>query len=202
MDRLARVFGAIRRLMRNSFSPRECEADRPASFAELAAASAFLDFGGMPSGDWLHAWEASVESDRRLGNKEIPPATVVPHGAPGNRHIGESFEREKAALDPCRPRHAARDLTDRGVFPFHSRDGEPMLLINELNGCSHTRADSELGVLDLAMCIAAFGLVAGVLVFARPTSPTSPKTNTTTTEAAGTTPPQIGTTLSRLSGQR
>jgi hypothetical protein len=64
------------------------------------------------------------------------------------------------------------------------------------------RADSEFGVLDLAMCIAAFGLVAGVLVFAHPASPTNLKRNTTPTEATATSPSQIGTTLSRVSAPR
>jgi hypothetical protein len=32
-----------------------CEPERPMSFAEIAAASAFLDFGGVPDGPWPHA---------------------------------------------------------------------------------------------------------------------------------------------------
>jgi hypothetical protein len=204
MSQLAPAFSAIRRLIHGRSSPRECEPDRPVSFAELAAASAFLDFGGMPSGDWLHAWEASIESDRRLTDDERPPATAVPTGRPGNKRIDESLDGEKTVFHPRPSQHAACDLTGRGAFPFRSQDGAPMLLVDRLSGYLHMRADGESRTPDLAMCVAAFGFIAGVLVFAHPTLPTSRAASATTVEPAiaATTSTQIGTALSQLAAPR
>jgi hypothetical protein len=95
MSRLARIFGAIRHPRRARPSPRDCGTDRPVSSAELVAASAFLDFGGMPSGDWLHAWEASLERDCRLKSEELALVMVMPQRTAGNKNIGEGFDREK-----------------------------------------------------------------------------------------------------------
>jgi hypothetical protein len=33
----------------------EREPEQPVSFAEIVAASSFLDFGGLPAGRWIHA---------------------------------------------------------------------------------------------------------------------------------------------------
>jgi hypothetical protein len=202
MSRLVRVFSAIRHLARTRSSPRECQIDRPASFAEIVAASAFLDFGGMPSGDWLHAWEASVEPDRRLTNEERLPETVAPRGTPGNKYIDQSSEREKTIPDPCRPQHASCDFTGRAASLFRGRDGAPMLLIDKVTGASRMRPVSEPAALDLAMCVAAFGFVAGLLMFAHPALPTNRTANATAAEDAAAGSTQNATALSRLAAPR
>jgi hypothetical protein len=49
----------------------------------------------MPSGDWLHAWEASLERDCRLKSEELALVMVMPQRTAGNKNIGEGFDREK-----------------------------------------------------------------------------------------------------------
>jgi hypothetical protein len=73
-----------------------------------------------------------------------------------------------------------------------------MLLIDELNGHFCMRRDSRFGVVDLAMCVASFSFIVGMLVPAHPASSTIRPANATT--AAATT--AIGTTLSRLAAPR
>jgi hypothetical protein len=116
MTQLARVFSTQRQRTRARSSPRECEPVRPASFAEIVAASAFLDFGGIPSGDCRPAWEASIESDRRLRNEELLSAKVGPRDAPVNKYIDESLDREKTIFDPHRPQHLR--FYPSGRFPL------------------------------------------------------------------------------------
>jgi hypothetical protein len=48
-----------------------------------------------------------------------------------------------------------------------------MLLIYKITGISSMRVDNESRALHLAMCAAAFGFVAGLLVFAHPGSLTA-----------------------------
>jgi hypothetical protein len=98
MIRLARVLGAMRHMVRICRPPRECATDRPASFAEVVAASAFLDFGGMPTGDWLHAWEASSARDCRLNNEEPRSDMPMSRRTTGNKGIGVALDVEKASL--------------------------------------------------------------------------------------------------------
>jgi hypothetical protein len=64
--------------------------------------------------------------------------------------------------------------------------------------------DREPGALDLAMCIAAFGFIAGVLVFAHPALMTIRTANAPTAKAAAavTAAKPIGTTLSGLAAPR
>jgi hypothetical protein len=118
MSRLARIFSAVRHLRRARPSPRDCGTDRPVSSAELVAASAFLDFGGMPSGDWLHAWEASLERDCRLKSEELSLVMVTPRRTVGNKNIDEGLAREKTTFDPGRAEHAACYLTGDDAFPL------------------------------------------------------------------------------------
>ncbi len=51
MGQIAQILG----VMRHPTQAGACEPERPVSFAEITAASAFLDFGGVPDGPWLHA---------------------------------------------------------------------------------------------------------------------------------------------------
>jgi hypothetical protein len=199
MSRLASLCSAIQHLAQTHSPPRERDADRPASFAEIVAASAFLDFGGMPSGDWLHAWEASIERDRRPEDEKLAAAADA-RQQPENKRIGESFEKEIIVFGPHRPEDAAYDFIGRAAFPFRNRDGAPMLLIDKLNGPSAMRLDIEFRALDLAMCVAAFGFIAGMLALAHPALPTSDTANAAATQAAAaviaSTP--TGTPLTRL----
>jgi hypothetical protein len=200
MSRLAYVLGAIGNMVRARPTPRECEIDRPASFAEIVAASAFLDFGGMPSGDWLHAWEASVDADRRPKGEDLPAANVLPPRALGNKCIGKGGHQEKTVFHPRRPKHAASEFAGHEAFPFRSPARAPMLLADKLDGHFHMRIGSESGALELAMCVAVFGFIAGLIAFAHPALPTSSTWNATTTPATGTAP--IETTLTRLGPTR
>jgi hypothetical protein len=202
MNRLAYVLGAIGRMVRTRPTPRECEIDRPASFAEIVAASAFLDFGGMPSGDWLHAWEASVDADRRPKDEDLPAANVLPQRALGNKCVGKGPHQEKTVFHPRRPKHAASEFAGPGAFPFRSPARAPMLLVDKLDGHIHMRIGSESGALELAMCVAVFGFIAGLIAFAHPTFPTSGTPNATSTPAAVTAPMPIETTLTRLGTAR
>jgi hypothetical protein len=200
MSRLAYVLGAIGNMVRARPTPRECEIDRPASFAEIVAASAFLDFGGMPSGDWLHAWEASVDADRRPKGEDLPAANVLPPRALGNKCIGKGGHQEKTVFHPRRPKHAASEFAGHEAFPFRSPAPAPMLLADKLDGHFHMRIGSESGALELTMCVAVFGFIAGLIAFAHPALPTSSTWNATTTPATGTAP--IETTLTRLGPTR
>jgi hypothetical protein len=202
MSRLASLCSAMQHLVHTRSSPRARDADRPASFAEIVAASAFLDFGGMPSGDWLHAWEASIERDRRPEDEKLAPAADAPQLLE-NKRIGESFEKEIIVFGPLRPKHAAYDFIGHAAFPFRNRDGASMLLIDKLDGPSCMRRGVEFRALDLAMCVAAFGFIAGVLALAHPALPTSHTANAAATQAAAaviaSTP--TGTPLTRLGAQ-
>jgi hypothetical protein len=200
MSRLAYVLGAIGHMVRARPTPRECEIDRPASFAEIVAASAFLDFGGTPSGDWLHAWEASVDADRRPKNEDLPAANVLPQRALGNKCIGKGSHQEKSAFHPRFRKHAACEFTGHDAFPFRSPARAPMLLVDKLDGHFHMRIGSESGALGLAMCVAVFGFITGMIAFAHPALPTSGTSNATSTPAAVTAP--IETTLTRLGPTR
>jgi hypothetical protein len=202
MSRLARVLRIIWHPAHTRWSPRACETDRPASFAEIVAASAFLDFGGMPSGDWLHAWEASVEPDRRLKDEDIPAANVPPSPSLGNKCIGRGRLEEKTAFNRLRSQHAECDFTDDRSLLFRSRDAAPMLLFDELNGHPHMRL--KLAAVDLAMCVAAFAFVVGTLVFAHPTSPAGHTLSAINAEAraASMELKPTETTLSGLAGGR
>jgi hypothetical protein len=196
MSRLTYVFGAIGHMMRTRPTPREGEIDRPASFAEIVAASAFLDFGGMPSGDWLHAWEASVNADRRSKNEDLPAANVLPPRALGNKSIGKGAHQKKTVFHPRRSKHAVSEFTGADAFPFRSPARAPMLLVGKLDGHFHMRIGSESGALELAMCVAVFGFIAGLIAFAHPALPTSGTSNATSAPAAVTAP--IEATLTRL----
>jgi hypothetical protein len=132
MSRLAYVLGAIGNMVRARPTPRECEIDRPASFAEIVAASAFLDFGGMPSGDWLHAWEASVDADRRPKGEDLPAANVLPPGArkqmhrqrraPGKNCLS-SAPAKACSKRICRPRSFSLSLSSPRTYAFSRQIG-------------------------------------------------------------------------------
>ena len=62
------------------------------------------------------------------------------------------------------------------------------------------RIGSESGALELAMCVAVFGFIAGLIAFPHPALPTSGTSNATSTPATGTAP--IETTLTRLGPTR
>jgi hypothetical protein len=202
MSRLARALDAIRYLAGVRASPHECGTDRPASFAEIIAASAFLDFGGMPSGDWLHAWEASMEHDRRLKDEESPPTQAMPQTALGNKRIGKSLDQGKTIFGPRQSQHAAFDFTGDNAFLFRSPDRRLMLLVDKSNGQFQMRVDGEPRTLDVAMCVAAFGFIAGLLAFAHPTFPVSRTSSATAQAAAAETPAPYETTLTRLGAPR
>jgi hypothetical protein len=204
MSRLASLFSARWHLARTRSGSSGCEADRPASFAEIVAASAFLDFGGMPSGDWLHAWEASVNRDRGLNDEELAPRPAASQRASGNKRIGDGVGAEIIAFEPHRPEHAAYDFVGRGAFPFRDRSGALMLLVGTLNGPLRMRLDCEPRALDLALCTAAFGFIAGLLVFAHPALSTNRAANPDPTRAiaAVTASMPIGTALSGFGAPR
>jgi hypothetical protein len=204
MGRLASLFSAVWHSADPRSASSRCESDRPASFAEIVAASAFLDFGGMPSGDWLHAWEASVNRDHRRDGEERAPRPAASQRASGYKYIGDGVNEEIIAFAPHRPEHAACDFIGHGAFPFRDRSGAPMLLVDALNGPSRMRLGCEPRALDLALCTAAFGLIAGLLVFAHPTLPTNRTANPDTARAvaAVTASTPIGTALSRFGAPR
>jgi hypothetical protein len=204
MSRLASLCSAIRHLVRTRPSPGAYEADRPASLAEIVAASAFLDFGGMPSGDWLHAWEATVERDRRPEGDELPSTALRPGRAIGNKCSGKSVGKKIIGLERHRSEHAAYDFVGRPVFPFRDRDGALMLSIDSLNGPPRMGLDDRPRALELALCVAAFGFIAGMLVLAHPALPTSrgatPIKADAGAAASASMPP--ATALTRLTGRR
>jgi hypothetical protein len=57
MGQITRILNAVRRPMPAGLRDDGHEPDRPVSFVEIAAASALLDFGGIPDGRWAHAWQ-------------------------------------------------------------------------------------------------------------------------------------------------
>jgi hypothetical protein len=192
MTRLAHVLSTLLRIVRTRRWPREYETDRPASFAEVVAASAFLDFGGMPSGDWLHAWEASSERDCHVKNEEPRSDMPLPRQTIENKSIGGALNTEKNIFDPGRAKHAACDLTRGPGFPFRARDAAPMLLVDKVSGVSAMRPVNGSPTLHFAMCVAAFGFVVGLLVFAHPALPLT-HTNTAISSS-------VAMGFSRLSG--
>jgi hypothetical protein len=77
MRRIAQILGAVRYQMR-ACREYEREPERPISFAEITAASAFLDFGGIPDGCWSHGprlreWEDFLAARARLA---VPPRAL------------------------------------------------------------------------------------------------------------------------------
>jgi hypothetical protein len=52
MGQIARIFGAMRHPAPTGACGGDREPERPVSFAEITAASAFLDFGRVPDGGW------------------------------------------------------------------------------------------------------------------------------------------------------
>jgi hypothetical protein len=156
MSRLARFFGAARCVVLSRLSPRDGKTDRPASSAEIVAASAFVDFGGIPSGDWLHAWDATTATNRRPVDDERLAAPAIPFE---NKRDGEDRDRQKTISGPDRRQYATYDFTDCEPSLFHRRDGDSVF------------RGREAAMLDLAMCVAAFGFVAVILLFVHPGAP-------------------------------
>jgi hypothetical protein len=71
MGQIARILGAVRPPAPAGACDGLREPERPVSFAEITAASAFLDFGGVPDGHWPHAGgspEAAI-FDRRARDR-------------------------------------------------------------------------------------------------------------------------------------
>jgi hypothetical protein len=93
MGQIARILGAVRHPTQAGACDRLREPERPVSFAEITAASAFLDFGGVPDGPWPHAGgspEAAI-FDRRTRDRFLHRAfcrirsgtTTLPKGPAG-----------------------------------------------------------------------------------------------------------------------
>jgi len=83
----------------------EREREHPILFAEIVAASAFLDFGGVPDERWFHAlyaWRVSeaggpsVEFSPR--NARSPLRSRVGPQTPENNNIDESLADKKSNL--------------------------------------------------------------------------------------------------------
>jgi hypothetical protein len=83
----------------------EREREQPILFAEIVAASAFLDFGGVPDERWFHAlyaWRVSesagsaVEFPRR--NERSASRSRAAPRAPENNNVDESLKRRKNNL--------------------------------------------------------------------------------------------------------
>jgi hypothetical protein len=79
-----------------------------------------------------------------------------------------------------------------------------MLLVDTLNGPPRMRLDCEPRALDFALCTAAFGFIASLLVFSHPALPTNRAANPDTTRAvaAVTASTPIGTALSGFGAPR
>jgi hypothetical protein len=103
MGQIARILGAARHPVQAGACGGERDPERPVSFAEIAAASAFLDFGGVPDG---HRPRAGGSPEAAISDRRMPLGT-------------------------------------------------------------------EPSIFNFAMCFAAFGIVALVVVFAHPASRTS-----------------------------
>jgi hypothetical protein len=73
-----------------------------------------------------------------------------------------------------------------------------MLLVDKFDGHFHMRIGSESGALELAMCVAVFGFIAGLITFAHPALPTRGTLNGTSAPATA----PIETTLTRLGSAR
>jgi hypothetical protein len=63
MRQITRILKAVRRPMPTGLRDDWYEPERPVSFVEIAAASALLDFGGIPDGRWSHAWQVRGSGD-------------------------------------------------------------------------------------------------------------------------------------------
>jgi len=66
----------------------EHEPEQPVSFAEIVAASAFLDFGGLPAGLWSHMWRSSEVRGFQAMNSEPRPQRSWAQGS-SEDNIGE-----------------------------------------------------------------------------------------------------------------
>ena len=167
MRQIAQVLGAVR----HPAPAGAREPERPVSFAEITAASAFLDFGGVPDGPWPHAGRS--------------PQAAVSTGAPGTasstaRFVGPDPEQRHCGGPGGRrithgrrgSEHVACEIRSPNLFPFLVANRNAMFLVDRLDGIFHMRLGTGPSIINVAMCVAAFGVVALVVVFAHPASRT------------------------------
>ena len=83
----------------------EREREQPILFAEIVAASAFLDFGGVPDERWFHAlyaWRVSETAGSAvefpLRNERSAPRSRICPPAPESNNVDESVKRRKSNL--------------------------------------------------------------------------------------------------------
>jgi hypothetical protein len=76
MGQIAQILGAMRHPAPAGACGGVREPERPVSFAEITAASAFLDFGGVPDGPWPHAGGSAEAAifDRRTRDRFLQRA--------------------------------------------------------------------------------------------------------------------------------
>jgi hypothetical protein len=181
MSLFARFFGAARYVALTRLSPRDRKADRPASFAEIVAASAFVDFGGISSGDWLHAWETSTATNRRPADDGRPAASAIPQWTIEDERDSDYRDDEKTISR--RRQYATYAFADCEPSLFYSRDGDSMF------------RGQQSAMLDLAMCVGAFCFVAVILLFVHPSAPKGRTTDSSLREVAAEASQKAGDAL-------
>jgi hypothetical protein len=121
MGRIAQILGAVRHPMPTGLGDDEREPEQPVSFAEITAASAFLDFGGIPHGRWSHDTRVSRSGDFLPAHERpvLPPRVLT---APfENNSIGESVDERKNDLCSARSGAYCMQTSRHGASPLSGR---------------------------------------------------------------------------------
>jgi hypothetical protein len=121
MRQIARFLRAVRHSPSTVLGDGDHEPEPPTSFAEIAAASSFLDFGGIPDGRWRNAWRLPGRGDfvpARQGTLASPRALPKPFE---NNSIGECTGRRINDLQPAPSEACCVRNSQPQAFPLSGR---------------------------------------------------------------------------------
>jgi hypothetical protein len=90
-----------------------------------------------------------------------------------NDNTAEGRGGRRTTYGQSRSKHVACEIRSPNLFPFPVANRIAMFLVDRLDGIFHMRLRTEPSIFNFAMCIAAFGVVALVVVFAHPASRTN-----------------------------
>jgi hypothetical protein len=120
MGQIAQILRAVRHPPQAGACDGAREPERPVSFAEITAASAFLDFGGVPDGPWPHAgrspqaavFDGTASSTARFAGSD-----------PEQQHCGRA-RRKKNNPRPPRLRACCMQNSQPEPFPLSGRKSQ------------------------------------------------------------------------------
>jgi hypothetical protein len=169
MALVATLFQALSRPVVTTQSELEHEPRQTLTFADILAASAFLDFGGIPDERWNNAWCAAQEHDRFPENEQVHSPRRASCRLVGSDQTIARPQPTQLALRPLALKKKARGL-DAMKHVYVRPDNRASVLSND---GTHRGLRAHLtgwSVLNVAMFIAAFGFVTFVVMFGCPPS--------------------------------